>query len=529
MATQTEIDIFLKAFYDSWDRSLKDRQAYNFAITVAQAQSGLLIGRALDANGQIVFDRAGLIDPSLVPTFASLTDGLARVSSGAVVANANLARDENASAQRPSESAQVLNPDGRIETAGNPPGTNAEPTPTTQNNPTTGTNAPVKTTAQTQAINNQSNRATAGAGQSTADFSSRDPRRTDLGGPGAAAPREDNTQPRPSVVTNRLDNLFAGKIISPGSNVLDNYASYTYALSWYLVDPVSKGKTIGNIQKGLNGYYLLAQSGGAGTGSGTTVREPSIDISFSQSNKVSIDPGSNSVSGAQRSPFFALDYYLDNLSINTAYGSTGASGGPMKFLTLGFTVSEPNGLTLPKNLYQAVNDVYSRAVGAQNLRVNYATGLYCMVIRFYGYDEAGQLVMPIGNSPDSTDARAAVEKFIFFTLTKFDYSLGSKLVEYKIEGAALETAVGYSSDRGSIPFAQQFTGATVKDILVGQIQQQTAAQSAGDATRNDKPVTSAPNGGGGTGINSNVTQAERDRFANMAGESSFLNRIRDRL
>ena len=444
------------------------------------------------------------------------------ISSGAVVANANLARDENASAQRPPESAQVLNLDGRIAPSGNPPGTNAEKTPTTQSNPTTGTNAPVKTSAQTQAINNQSNRATAGAGQSTADFASRDPRRTDLGGPGAAAPREDNTPPNPSVVTNRLDTLFAGKIISPGSNVLDNYASYTYALSWYLVDPVSFGRTIGNIQKGLNGYYLLAQSGGAGTQAGTG--EPTLGIG------TGFDPEPKRLTqGAQRSPFFTLDYYLDNLSINTAYGSTGASGGPMKFLTLGFTVSEPNGLTLPKNLYRAVNDVYSRAAGAQNLRVNYATGLYCMVIRFYGYDEAGQLVMPIGNSADSTDARAAVEKFIFFTLTKFDYSLGSKLVEYKIEGAALETAVGFSSDRASIPFAQQFTGATVKDILVGQIQQQTAAQSAGDATRNNKPVTSAPNGGGGTGINSNITQAERDRFANIAGESSFLNRIRGQL
>ena len=522
MATQTEIDIFLKAFYDSWDRSLKDRRAYNFAITVAQAQSGLLIGRALDANGQIVFDRAGLIDPSLVPTFASLTDGLARVSSGAVVANANLARDENASAQRPSESAQVLNPDGRIEPAGNPPGTNAEPTPTTQNNPTTGTNAPVKTTAQTQAINNQSNRATATGGSSGGVGGGASAAVTDVGTITITASRDDNTQPRPSVVTNRLDNLFAGKIISPGSNVLDNYASYTYALSWYLVDPVSFGRTIGNIQKGLNGYYLLAQSGGAGTQAGTG--EPTLGIG------TGFDPEPESLTqGAQRSPYFSLDYYLDNLSINTAYGSTGVSGGPMKFLTLGFTVSEPNGLTLPKNLYQAVNDVYSRAAGARNLRVNYATGLYCMVIRFYGYDEAGQLAMPINNSADSTDAKAAVEKFIFFTLTKFDYSLGSKLVEYKIEGASLETAVGFSSDRGSIPFAQQFTGATVKDILVGQIQQQTAAQSAGDATRNEKPVTSSPNGGGGTGINSNVTQAERDRFANMAGESSFLNRIRDRL
>ena len=516
MATQTEIDIFLKAFYDSWDRSLKDRRAYNFAITVAQAQSGLLIGRALDANGQIVFDRTGLIDPSLVPTFASLTDGLARVSSGAVVANANLARDENASAQRPSESAQVLNLDGRIEPEGNPPGTNAEKTPTTQSNPTTGTNAPVKTTAQTQAINNQSNRATATGDGGTGGGGASTPV-ADVGTITITASRDDNTQPSPSVVTSRLDALYAGKIISPGNNVLDNYASYTYALSWYLVDPVGFGRTISNIQKGLNGYYLLAQSGGAGIQAGTG--EPTLGIG------TGFDPEPERLTqGAQRSPYFSLDYYLDNLSINTAYGSTGASGGPMKFLTLGFTVSEPNGLTLPKNLYQAVNNVYSSAAGKKNLRVNYATGLYCMVIRFYGYDEAGQLAMPIDNSPDSTDARAAVEKFIFFTLTKFDYSLGSRLVEYKIEGAALETAVGFSSDRGSIPFAQQFTGATVKDILVGQIQQQTAAQSAGDATRNDRPVTAAPSGQ----TNAVITGDESAFFPTLP-ESSFLNRIRDRL
>jgi len=520
MATQTEIDIFLKAFYDSWDRSFKDSRAYNFALTVAQAQSGLLIGRALDANGQIVFDRAGLIDPSLVPTFASLTDGLARVSTAAVVANANLAREENANATLPGAGAQVLKPNGRIDAAGNPPGTNANATPTTQNNPTTGTNATTVSTSQSQAVNNQSNRATAGAGQSTANFASSDPRRTDTGGPGAAARGEDNTRTNPSVVTNRLDTLFADKIIFPSNNVLDNYASYTYALSWYLVDPVVAGKTVSNIKKGLNGYYLLAQSGGAGSQAGTG--EPTLGIATG----FDLEP-ERLTQGAQRSPYFSLDYYLDNLSINTAYSSTGVSGGPMKFLTLGFTVSEPNGLTLPKNLYSAVNEVYSRAAIVPNLRANYATGLYCMVIRFYGYDEAGQLAMPIDNSPDSTDARAAVEKFIFFTLTKFDYSLGSKLVEYKIEGAALETAVGFSSDRGSIPFAQQFTGATVKDILVGQIQQQTAAETAGDATRNNRPVTDAPSGG--TGINSNVTQAERDRLKNMAGESSFLNRIRGQL
>ena len=514
MADQAQIDIFLKAFYNSWNNSVKDRQAYNFAITVAQAQSGLLIGRALDASGQIVFDRAGLIDPSLVPTFASLTDGLARVSSGAVVSNANLARDENASAQRPPESAQVVKPDGRIEPDGNPPGTNAQSTSTTQNNPNTGTNAATVPISQSQAINNQSNRATAGAGQSSADFASRDPRRTDTGGPGAAAPREDNTPPNPSVVVNQLNNLFAENIIQPEPNVLDFYASYTYVLSWYLVDPLVAGKTVSNIKKGLNGYYLLAQSGGINSQAGASEAVLGIGITLDDRD---------TSPGVSRHPYFTLDYYIDDLSIHTAYANSDASGGPMKFLTLSFTVSEPNGLTLPKNLYQAVNQVYSEAAKKQNLRVNYSTGLYCMVIRFYGYNEAGVLDTPI---TAGSDTGAAVEKFIFFTLTKFDYSLGSKLMEYKIEGAVPETAVGFSSDRGSIPFAQQFVGATVQDILVGQIQQQNAAQSAGDATRNDKAVTPDP---AGLGLSGQAVAAERRRLQSIANESSFLNRIRDRL
>jgi hypothetical protein len=32
----------------------------------------------------------------------------------------------------------------------------------------------------------------------------------------------------------------------------------------------------------------------------------------------------------------------------------------------------------------------------------------------------------------------------------------------------------------------------VRDILVGQIQQQTASQAAGDQTRNDVPICAAP-------------------------------------
>lgn len=497
MATQAQIDIFLRAFYNSWNDSFKDRRAYNFAITQAQAASGLLIGRALDANGQIT-NKDGLIDPSLVPTFQSLTDGLPAVSTGAVVGNANLARDEGANATRPPVGQEIVTPAGRIEPAGSGSGTNAQSTPTTENNPTTGTNANTRTISQTQAINNLSNRATAGAGQSTAGFAANDPRRTDIGGPGAGARGDDNTPQTPSVVINRLDALYAANnnYITERSNVLDDYASYTYSLSWYLATPVSYNTTIDSIKQSLNGYYLLAQSGGAGIAPGVRQPGPGVDVYVPGYDRKYQDtvPGST-VIGAERSPYFNLDYYLDNLTIETAYSAGINSGGPMTYKNISFTVSEPNGLTLPFNLYRAVNEVYNQTVRKgtdSNSFINYASGMYCMVIRFYGYDDQGNLVQPIKNGVGSTDPNAAVEKFIFYQQTSLSYSVGSKLTEYRITGASPSTNVGFSVNRGSIPFNMQFTGSTVKDVLVGQIKQQTASQAAGDQTRNNTPIASAP-------------------------------------
>ena len=286
-------------------------------------------------------------------------------------------------------------------------------------------------------------------------------------------------------------------LIQERANVLDNFFSYTYSLSWYLVDPTAYNTTIQSIKKNLNGYYLLAQSGGAGqntSGVQESVFDPRQEVQESVFNPAGI--GTATPSGASRSPYFNLDYYLDNLTIETAYSAKIESGGPMAYKNISFTVSEPNGLTLPLNLYRAVNEVYNQRIRTSsdsNNFINYASGMYCMVIRFYGYNEQGQLVQPItDNVVGSTDPNAAVEKFIFYQQTSLSYSVGSRLTEYKITGAAPSTRIGFSSDRGSIPFNMQFTGNTVKDILVGQIQQQTASQAAGDQTRNGAPIKSSP-------------------------------------
>lgn len=440
-------------------------------------------------------------------------------SSGGVVGNANQARDEGANATRPPPGQEVLTPTGRIEPAGGNSGTNAQATPTTENTPTTGTDADTRTISQTQAINNLSNRATAGAGagQSTAGFAAQDPRRTDIGGPGAGARGDDNTPPTPSVLVNQLNSLYAGanNHIPTQANVLDNFFSYTYSLSWYLVDPTLYNVgNFPNLSKDITGYFLLAQSGGAGTNAGAESSGPSVGVSVPQYGYNSPDTNRSRVLGAERSPYFNLDYYIDNLELATVYSCGVDSGGPMTNSSISFTISEPNGLTLPTNLFQAVQAVYGPLAATQpknsnteRSQINYASALYCMVIRFYGYNEQGQLVTPITNSASSIDPNAAVEKFIFYQQNSLTYSLGSKLVEYKITGSVPSTRTGFSSDRGSIPFNMQFTGTTVKDVLVGQIKQQTASQAAGDNTRDGVPISPRPPGNPSTPPNNSQLPA----------------------
>jgi hypothetical protein len=236
-------------------------------------------------------------------------------------------------------------------------------------------------------------------------------------------------------------------------------------------------------KRNLEGYYLLVQSGGAPV-----------------NNQVPANNGTNPTAqtsgtvGYGRSPFFPLDYYIDNLEFNVAYAGT-ATNGAATFSDLTFTISEPNGITLLDNLYSAVADLYSKKnIVKPGTAPNYSAAMYVMVIRFYGYDVDGNLVQPIARRSGVTDNQAAVEKFIPFTITNIDFKVANKLVEYQVAGVVPSTATGFSTNRGSIPQNFQFQGTTVKDILVGTVAQQTASEAAGDQVRNGIPVQTSPPG-----------------------------------
>jgi hypothetical protein len=192
---------------------------------------------------------------------------------------------------------------------------------------------------------------------------------------------------------------------------------------------------------------------------------------------------------AGRNQFFPLDYYIDNFETEVLYPAGGASQSAAAFKNLSFTVTEPNGLTLLPNLYSACQDLIKQGgeLFATNDRINYAAAMFCMVIRFYGYDANGVLQTPITSGRGSTDRDAVVEKFIPFVLKKIDFSVGPRMVEYTIEGGAPEVITGLATNRGSIPQSFDFSGVTVRDILVGastpSTQEVTPATSADPSVR----------------------------------------------
>ena len=420
-------------------------------------------------------------------------------SSGDTTAQAQVARDDQANTNAAAPQQLVETPNGRITNKLPTAESNANAPATAKNgNADLGTNAETRTLNNTQAIPSPEPSGALSAPpfldpRQRAEFNSLQnqgalPNNTPInnatqGGVGARG--DDAAQPTTNAVRNRLDELYGGaaNAIISQDNILDYYASYTYSLSWYLVDPDTYNKLVKSPKRNLEGYYLLVQSGGAPV-----------------NNQVPTNNGTNPTAqtsgtvGYGRSPFFPLDYYIDNLEFDVAYGGT-ATGGAATFSTLTFTITEPNGISLLDNLYSAVADLYSKKnIIKPGVAPNYSSAAYVMVIRFYGYDVDGNLVQPIARRAGVTDNQAAVEKFIPFNITSIDFKVANKLVEYQVAGVVPGTATGFSTNRGSIPQNFQFQGTTVKDILVGTVVQQTASQAAGDQTRNGIPVQTSPPG-----------------------------------
>jgi hypothetical protein len=280
---------------------------------------------------------------------------------------------------------------------------------------------------------------------------------------GVGARGDDNTAPNTNAVQQIVNANFNQQITSE-ANVLDQYASYTYSISWYLITPTQYNTMLTTQKKSVAGWKLLIQSGGI--------------------------PVNSRFTASYENPIFSMDYYLDNLEIDSVLSMKG-TGSATNATDIKFTVTEPNGITLLNNIYNAVLKLYRTNNVSKD--VNYTQAHYVLAVRFYGYDDNGNLAQVgrnASNTINTTDPRAVVEKFYPFNITNITFKIANKAVEYQVTGKPIPYVANKSQDRGTIPYAFELSGTTVGDVLVGKSQRATAASI--QEGRPTAPIPSTP-------------------------------------
>ena len=271
---------------------------------------------------------------------------------------------------------------------------------------------------------------------------------------------------RATEVNNSYNN---GLPIQPQPNALDQFGSYTYSVSIYLMRPEQYKVLVQSKTKTVVGYNLLIQSAGAPTGSATQ---------GNQGENV-FDPGTTG-----RNPYFGDDFYIDSLTIESVFPG-GGTRMAHSVSTMKMTVIEPNGITLLDRLYKAVQDfVPLDGAGA----INYTAVQYLCVIRWYGWDLNGQLIKNPGGGPALSDPNAAFEKFIPFNIRKINWAVSNKLVTYDFECAPIGQTLGASTARGTIPYDIELSDGTVKGLLSGD----ASASPADPSSTSTSTTTTTP-------------------------------------
>lgn len=431
----------LAYLYSERARLIQDITSLQQQLTYAQNNSNPSIIAGIQSRLTAAEELLAVVEEQIRNTQAQ--QQLETTSSGQVII------EERTTASNPATPVGVMAPDGRIN----------------RENVETGTNDPVRTQVDTQATPPANN-------GTLLPFATGDEDGNLLPGytttqAGASARGDDNTAPNSNSTSQIIDSRFNQRIV-PEPNVLDSYASYTYAITWYLLTPTQYNEMVSSQKKNCASWQLLMQSGGA--------------------------PAQAAGASAGRNQYFNLDYYIDDLEIDSLVPLKG-TGAANTATDIKFKVTEPNGITLIENLYKAVSNLYKQK-NVSN-QANYPMAQYCLVVRFYGYNDNGELVTTgrrgTNGATNLTDPKAIVEKFYPFVITNIRFRIPKdRIVEYAVEGKPIPHFYNKSQDRGTIPFGFELVGETVDQVLRGKPVGTVYPASPGERRDSPQPSVSAP-------------------------------------
>lgn len=234
----------------------------------------------------------------------------------------------------------------------------------------------------------------------------------------------------------------ASKTQPPGKrlkNPLGYFSSYNYQLSLYMITPDAYDAFIQSGRKNINafseiagsqngGAYLVAQSGGINNGD------------------------------ELRAPGFNFDYTIDNLSFNTI--TSGKAGeGDTNTTEMKFTIIEPYGFSFVSNLRRAqaaLEAGLAKNGKSIHLPKNPTKQFFILGIRFYGYDETGNLMKGTEMFDDNTldptapGNGAVFQRYYDIIITEMKFKIDGKAVTYNISAASLAPAEAFGIKRGQV-------------------------------------------------------------------------------
>jgi hypothetical protein len=433
-------------------------------LNISRLEAGIRVNQASIARLEALLAE---IDAEI-----ALLKSLPRESVGETAKEAQAANSERANVQSPSTGPLVQNPDGTVSTIRKVEPTNAQPFRSALD---IGLDSATKKAQQIQSYQNLANPGplipNSGAGNPGAAG-------TPNSAPGDDARGDNSTRALLREIFGSTGQLQA----TP--NMLDQYASYTYSISIYLMSPSRYRYQLASKKKNLSGYSLIIQSAGAPN---TNPNPVAVDPQEIQQDQDGISFTGSALRNLGRNPNFNLDYYIDDVRLKSFVQGRGTRAAHNVF-ELNFKITEPNGITFIDNLYKAVQEYLTQS-GEITGRdpVNYAAQNYLMVIRFYGYDQFGNVITPTRNVGNTTDANAIIEKWIPFQFTNIRFRIANNLTEYECSAVGVQNLAS-TQQRNSIPYNVELTAGTIKELLSGSANfSGTTAQVAEGATASGLP------------------------------------------
>jgi hypothetical protein len=225
------------------------------------------------------------------------------------------------------------------------------------------------------------------------------------------------------------------------ANVLNEFASFTYHLTLYMVT--------------ASGYIAFLESGGTKVGEGFYVIAES---------------GGTALNTVPARAFPDREFFIDDLSFKT-YCNTKATQSPVGSIDFEFKITEPYGFSFTSLLKaKAAEITKASTIPYEDQNTNPMKQFYVLGVKFYGYQDDGSyktLDIVAGQAEKQSGLNGIAPSYYPISIKDFSFRLDGRSTTYTIKAAPLSMQEAFGVKRGQIQSDFQVTGKTVGDVLIG--------------------------------------------------------------